>query len=295
MKIDIKKIKSTIEKLEKNNNYLQEIEFNFNNQINLLNSIWNDAHSTSFFLEMDNEKEHINLLIETLNEYKKIFKYLTDNYLKYGNIIDVDLDSNKDIEKQFLTYKQKIQSTITKLEQIDSVNNSNEEVRKNLQKIKDDIEESSTKSTEVEQEYKKIYNDIQEIEERVKYLLNKIEIDYIEITELNNLEKTKTLTNKIGFRNKIELGNIIEKIDFFVNEEKNTINKIANIFDKINEYYNTDNKEKNIEVQTDILNELNAINKNRNDIIPFIAKKKEENEQLINKMVIELNNISKGQ
>ena len=295
MKIDIKKIKSTIEKLEKNTNYLQEIEFNFNNQINLLNSIWNDAHSTSFFLEMDNEKEHINLLIETLNEYKKIFKYLTDNYLKYGNIIDVDLDSNKDIEKQFLTYKQKIQSTITKLEQIDSVNNSNEEVRKNLQKIKDDIEESSTKSTEVEQEYKKIYNDIQEIEERVKYLLNKIEIDYIEITELNNLEKTKTLTNKIGFRNKIELGNIIEKIDFFVNEEKNTINKIANIFDKINEYYNTDNKEKNIEVQTDILNELNAINKNRNDIIPFIAKKKEENEQLINKMVIELNNISKGQ
>lgn len=176
LSIEITNLKTALSEYEENN-------LNYYNELNSIPSYWEDNHETLFLDTVSNQKNSINTFIEEIQNIIDIYSYLLEQYQNLGTKLSFDLTKKDSCIQSFDNY-------LTKLEEIlnlyNNLNLTSFPYRNTILKQKRTIKDMKTTILNIKEQYKKITNKIEEIEQTASNKISKVSLQEIEEINVNN-------------------------------------------------------------------------------------------------------------
>ena len=232
LKINVKKYDSLLEKYH-------DIYMKFYYEAEANKKYWNSTNANYFYSLINDEKKKNDLFLEELYSLKLVFDYIVDNYQKYGEKINLDIEFKDEIINKLNSYK--TSDILYLLNNVGYVN-----VEKSKAKIKN-IEKNLLQYKE---KFKNTCNDIEKIEDSIRIELSKILISYV--------EENSPVIHQLGTVDEIvvDIDNMdisLKKLEFYRNEESVIFDELKEIFDEINYNYITSNSDKLESLELEII------------------------------------------
>ena len=139
---------------------------------------WNDVNSKKFLIYIDNEKKEFNTLIANYKSYYDIYKYIYEQYSKFGKVIYYELENKESIYASFNSYIAKLEGIIYKYDNSMLINNStlSYKIYNERKKLKDTLDNVKSIYSDV----KDFYNSINDINLEISERMSKIDIRNIQ-------------------------------------------------------------------------------------------------------------------
>lgn len=184
MEVIVDSLQSEVDKLCR---LLEDYEANYLNLYHILASsslFWQDPHAARFFNNVDFEKIKVKSSIEELTSIKNVYEYLLTKYKSLGNKFSFKLENYESVLSKIDQYINEMQVIIT------CYNNLNLDFCGNevsdLYSQKNKLVNMVNKASQVKEKTKKVFVEIQSIENEVNLRLSKIKIELLKETDIDN-------------------------------------------------------------------------------------------------------------
>lgn len=263
MKIDIEKLKISVEKLNSLLNDYDSIYKSFYHEIVNLKSYWHDAHANAFFEKIREEKKVNTLFFREFKSICDLYNYIYNQYLDIGDKINFDF-SNRDIFiSKIDKYINNIDNIINKYNNLDT--DFDLEISKYLSYEKSKYSNIKEKLLSIKEANKEAIDNISNIEKQIKLKISKIHVKSIESnsivdSSLGNLDDVYVDVDNMNL--------IVNKLEFYVKNESINFESVNEILSEIGYIYNTDNRDKLSDLLNKFIRKYKIIIKNhRNNVI----------------------------
>lgn len=176
LKIEVEKLNSLIEEYE--NNYL-----NLYNEFLFSSFFWHDKNASFFYDDIRIDKLKIKQAIEEINSVKDLYMYIAEQYEYIGNKIEYNLKFKDDIIYEFNKY-------ITHVNNIIEIYNNLDisfcpEISQNIINQKNRFIEQKKNIIIMKEKVKNTFNNIENIEKKIKLEISKLDITFIQEKEIS--------------------------------------------------------------------------------------------------------------
>ncbi len=262
MLINVEKIKFLTLKMKKIRDNYEDICINYYGNLNNVKECWKSNKSDGYFNVVNSEKKYYFSLLNNIDDFLDIFKYLINKYDSIGNIIRYDFSLED-------SYLQKKISIIDSLNDILNIYNN-----LNIKKINSSILNLITKEKDILlnglkflEEYcdanRNTMNEIVFVENDLREKFSKLDVITISVSDFkdyifNNKEKYDEIVVDEG-----KIKTICSKLEFHLSEEQKLINDLNDIFIEMSDYYKSDNIDRVERMECEIILAMNNIRKNK--------------------------------
>ena len=174
MMINIDELKASLDSLNQLISDYEEIHLNMSNNLSSTMFSWNDVNSKKFLVCIDNEKKDFNTLISNYKSYYDIYKYIYEQYSKFGKVIYYELENKESIYASFDKYISKLEGIIYKYDNSMIINDSSlsYKIYNERRKLNETLENVKSIYSDV----KNFYNSINDIDLEISERMSKIDI-----------------------------------------------------------------------------------------------------------------------
>ena len=267
MKININKLLIIRDNLiELLNNY-EQIYNNFYHEIENVKNYWHDSHANYFFSSVVEEKKENVVFFEEFKSIVDIYSYIVNKYQDIGNNIEVDLNNRDDFIVKMDNCITGIDDIINRYRNLDS--RFLMEVNKSLLYEEDKYSKIRNKLLSIKESNKRCLSEVEEIERQISLKISKINIVAVKENNYKNDSLGQVDDKYMDIDN---VGIIIKKLQFNLKEEEINYEDVSKVFNSINYFYNTNNKNDLDNLIMEILYKFKSIiniHRNRISILEF--------------------------
>lgn len=263
MKIDIEKLKISIEKLNNLLNDYENIYKSFYHEMVNLKSYWHDAHANAFFEKIREEKKANTVFFREFKSICDLYNYIYNQYLDMGDKINFDLSNREIFISKIDKYINNIDNVINKYDNLDT--DFDLEISKYLSEEKSKYSNIKEKLLSIKESNKEIIDNISNIEKQIKLKISKIHVKAI---ESNSIADSSLGSLDDVYVDVDNMNLIVNKLEFYVKNESINFESVNEILSEIGYIYNTDNRDKLNDLLIKFIRKYKVIIKNhRNNVI----------------------------
>lgn len=184
MKVNVSKLKNEVISFQ---NLLKEYEENYLNFYQELSSVsffWQDPHADAFFKNTNLEKIKLQVFHEELSSVYGLYKFLTERYQAFGDVIQFNLSKMDTIFSKFNLCLEKMDDVIRSYQSLD-LSFCNDLVYV-IKKEESDLISCRRQLEVVFENVKKYFYEIEDIEKEVNLRIARITVELLQETELND-------------------------------------------------------------------------------------------------------------
>ena len=182
MLVNVKKLRDNLDRFSTVTNEYYYNYTNLYNEINNSKSYYNSAKATNFYNACDLEKVSNDDLYNDIDSLKKVYKYICEHYSGIGNTIEFELGNSTALFNQIKEINNKINTIRRSLNEIDT--SMAREIYYAILEIDNRLNSMQKNLQELERGNKNTINKINDIEKNVKNKLSKIDVGYINETDI---------------------------------------------------------------------------------------------------------------
>ena len=215
----------------------EEVIINLFNELKDCNVNWQDSQSIQFDGLIYREKNETYMFFHLLEDYLDIYNYIYEKYKKIGNQIDCNFGFKESLSAELDECNNEFNNILDKLNNLDL--GYDYFLNDNILGKKSEIVTLKNRLLMIKENIKNIYIFFETNEKNIKFKINALNIINIDDFVLNYNQKTFAMSG--GLINEELLVNNIKKIDFYLNEEKDVLDRIYANFLKCSDKYRSEN------------------------------------------------------
>ena len=215
-------------------NNLEEIKLNlFNNLSNIYNMDWKDGNSYNFGQNIEQDRLEADTLLMNVESKIKVYEYIYNKYSYLGKKIKVNFNQKAII----------LSSLDTCINQVNSINSQFESTDLNfdypefgiLRTKKSNYTIMKSNLMTIRDEYEALFTKVEEMENEIATVIRELEDLLISEYTFDFTEKSDYTIGASLIENSYELD--LGKVEFYSNEENNTLTKIYNTLNCLGGFY----------------------------------------------------------
>ena len=267
VKVDVSKLQNTLSEVSTELETYKSVFALIKSEYEVIKPIWINGVGDQFFNTVDSNIKDTILLIQSLETFINDMKVLAGNYSSLGSTISCKLDQRSNVLQKYSTAISRVESAANSYNYLGSTYFY--PYRGRLKSEESKLDTIVSKLQKYRSKTKSVFNKVKNYENDIRGRLRRVQI--IKINNITTFEGNITHTSWAEFKVN-EIRSAGKKINLYVNNHKESINKIKRLLSTLGSSYSSDNSSLVNDISCVMISSLTNSNNNNEFCSSFISQ-----------------------